>query len=449
MAQQHLLDLARIDVGAARDDHVLGAVAQREVAVPVERADIAGPQPALAQRGGGGLRVVPVAGHRAVAAAHHLAGLAGRDLPPRRIHHAHLDAGARDAAGREPREVGRAAVTLVVDLRQAGDGHRALALTEELPQARAEGVERAPQVAHVHRAAAVVERAQTGGARLRARRLHEPRDHRGRGEHRHVRMALESLEHVLRLEAGQHHLVATGEQMRQRVQARAVRQRRRMQLHVARRHMLDVGCVAQAHEHQVAVREHRALGPTGGAAGVEEPGEPGSRRLGTVGGRRVQQTGPAAAFGDQERGRRRAVLAQRQVDALDQRLAGEHRGRAAVAHDVRDLARMQLGVHRYRRQPADPATEQRLEELGAVLHAQHDPVSRGQPMAAAQAACDAGGTRGEFTVRPGPALCGERGAIGRAAGALQQAGCDVHAVRPLFRMMVDGRGGNASWRIEA
>src|SRR5918996_813906 len=46
MAQQHLLDLARVDVGAARDDQVLGAVAQREEAVRVDRADVAGVQPA-------------------------------------------------------------------------------------------------------------------------------------------------------------------------------------------------------------------------------------------------------------------------------------------------------------------------------------------------------------------------------------------------------------------
>jgi hypothetical protein len=34
--QQHLLDLARVDVGPARDDHVLGAILDGEVALGVE-----------------------------------------------------------------------------------------------------------------------------------------------------------------------------------------------------------------------------------------------------------------------------------------------------------------------------------------------------------------------------------------------------------------------------
>ena len=48
--QQHLLDLARIDVGAAADQQVLAAVLQGEEAVVVQAADVAGPEPAVAQR---------------------------------------------------------------------------------------------------------------------------------------------------------------------------------------------------------------------------------------------------------------------------------------------------------------------------------------------------------------------------------------------------------------
>ena len=49
MAQQHFLDLARIDVAAAADDQVLGAVLQGEKTLVVEGAHIAGVQPAAAQ----------------------------------------------------------------------------------------------------------------------------------------------------------------------------------------------------------------------------------------------------------------------------------------------------------------------------------------------------------------------------------------------------------------
>ena len=97
MAQQHLLDLARIDVHAAADDQVLGAVLQREVAVRVEAADVAGVQPAAAQRLGGGLGLVPVAGHHHVAPDQDLADLAGGELAVVVVDDADLDAGAGDA----------------------------------------------------------------------------------------------------------------------------------------------------------------------------------------------------------------------------------------------------------------------------------------------------------------------------------------------------------------
>ena len=84
VAQQRLLHLARVDVHPAADDQVLGPVAQREVPVGVEAADVAGVQPAAAQRLGGGLGLVPVAGHDDVAADHHLADLAGGQLAVRR-----------------------------------------------------------------------------------------------------------------------------------------------------------------------------------------------------------------------------------------------------------------------------------------------------------------------------------------------------------------------------
>jgi hypothetical protein len=41
MLEQHFLDLAWIDVGAARDDDVLGSVFQREIAFRIEGADVA------------------------------------------------------------------------------------------------------------------------------------------------------------------------------------------------------------------------------------------------------------------------------------------------------------------------------------------------------------------------------------------------------------------------
>src|SRR5262245_14899260 len=74
--EQHLLDLARIDVGAAGDDDVLGAVLERQIAVGVEGAEVAGVQPAIAQGVGGSRRILPIAGHHHVAATENFAALA-------------------------------------------------------------------------------------------------------------------------------------------------------------------------------------------------------------------------------------------------------------------------------------------------------------------------------------------------------------------------------------
>ncbi len=80
MAQQYFLDLARIDVTAAADDHVLGPVAQGQKAILVKAADVAGVQPATAQGLVAGRGVLPITLHDAVAAGNDLADLAGRQL---------------------------------------------------------------------------------------------------------------------------------------------------------------------------------------------------------------------------------------------------------------------------------------------------------------------------------------------------------------------------------
>src|ERR1700682_6312017 len=65
--EQNFLDLARINVGAAGNDHVLGAVLQREIALGVEDADVAGVQPAVFERRLARLRILPIARHHHVA----------------------------------------------------------------------------------------------------------------------------------------------------------------------------------------------------------------------------------------------------------------------------------------------------------------------------------------------------------------------------------------------
>src|SRR5437879_4941180 len=76
VAQQHLFHLARIDVRATRNDQILGAVFQRQIAIRVEHPDIASMQPAAAHGHGIGVRVTPVTRHHDISAAEDFAGLA-------------------------------------------------------------------------------------------------------------------------------------------------------------------------------------------------------------------------------------------------------------------------------------------------------------------------------------------------------------------------------------
>jgi SAM-dependent methyltransferase len=79
-----LLDQAglvvRADIHSPAYDQVLGPVPQREVPVGVEAADVAGVQPAFPQSLGGGIWLVPVAGHDHIAPDHHLTDLVGRQF---------------------------------------------------------------------------------------------------------------------------------------------------------------------------------------------------------------------------------------------------------------------------------------------------------------------------------------------------------------------------------
>ena len=92
MLVEHLLDLARVDVVAAADDHVLLAVDDVEVAVVVDAPDVAGAEPAVGvDRGRRRVGTAPVALHHVVPADGDLAA----------VQQAHLDAvhGQADRAG--------------------------------------------------------------------------------------------------------------------------------------------------------------------------------------------------------------------------------------------------------------------------------------------------------------------------------------------------------------
>src|SRR3954447_5801116 len=90
---QELLDLARVDVLAAADDHVLDAPDDLQVALVVHLREVAGVHPARAvDRVGGLLGLFPVSEHDAVAARAELARLAaGDDRAALGVHDLDLD----------------------------------------------------------------------------------------------------------------------------------------------------------------------------------------------------------------------------------------------------------------------------------------------------------------------------------------------------------------------
>src|SRR3546814_12540226 len=77
MRSDGVFDFGREDILAARDHHVLHPVANEEIAARVEIARVAGMDPAVGQRCGAFLGLVPIAEHRTRAAYPDLAGRAG------------------------------------------------------------------------------------------------------------------------------------------------------------------------------------------------------------------------------------------------------------------------------------------------------------------------------------------------------------------------------------
>ena len=437
--QQRLLDLARVDVGAARDDHVLGAVLEREETVGIEGRQVAGVQPATAQRRLVGGRVVPVTGHHHVGAADHLADLAGRQVAVVGIDHPHLDAGARDAHRTQALVIARVRPVGVHRLGHAGDGVRGLALAVHLHQAAIENPHRPLQVLEVHRRAAVEQRLHVRELQARGRGVVDHAHHDGRrAEEGHVAVAVDQVDHLGRIEAQRvgHHLVAAARDLRQRVQAAAVRQRRRVDHGVVGTELVDIGVIAQRHRQQVAMGERGALGAAGGAAGVEEPG-----RLTGVDRLQRQRIGleerPVFIVVDRDDARQRAGLRAHRREIQAQ--VGRHEAQlhAAVLEDEGDLARVQLRVDRHDAQARVPARPHQLEIRRAVLHHQRDAVARLHRRMTPKATGQTGDPLVQLRIGPDRAFAQrDRGRLTEGArGGGQQAG-GVHAARLPARMVM-------------
>ncbi len=104
MAQQRVLDLGRVGVEAADDEHVLRPADDAQAPGVVDHAEVAGAQPAVGrQRLRGRLGIVEVVRHDAAAAQQDLAGLARRHVAALAVDDAQLEAGPGPADRRGDR----------------------------------------------------------------------------------------------------------------------------------------------------------------------------------------------------------------------------------------------------------------------------------------------------------------------------------------------------------
>src|SRR6516225_8497132 len=149
VAIEELLDLARIDVLAAADHHVLNPPDDVAIALLVDRREIASVHPTRrVDRLAGLFLVIPIAEHDEIAARQQLTGGAARHDPSLRVDHLRLDMRHYPPDGRYPtfyRVVGRRGKTRWARLGHAvtnddfGQVHRCACALHDFDRARAAG----------------------------------------------------------------------------------------------------------------------------------------------------------------------------------------------------------------------------------------------------------------------------------------------------------------------
>ncbi len=263
-------------------------------------------------------------------------------------------------------------------------------------------------------------------------------------------MRLDQREHLVRLEAAARgdDLFRRRGDVRQDVHTGSVRHRRRVDDAVVLGDVVDVDEVARRHRQQVAMAEHRALRPAGGAAGVEQPGGV----FGCAGRDRHRFGGGELRIVrilDRDHGAQLGKLRAQRRDLMREIAAGEADARIRMRENEADLARVQLGVDRHSDPTTVPAGEQALDEGGAVAHHQRHPIARLQLETRAEAAGDRrDASHQRAVIGDAVGADDERRSLGAGPAGPQQEVRDVHArqssrnpsARPSRVDGTDGRG---------
>src|SRR6056297_100163 len=302
-----------------------------------------------------------------------------------------------------------------VGARQGGDRHRAFALPVDLNEHRTEGLDRLEDIRKIHRPACVNHAAQpragrAGGAGMGGQAF----DHGRRGEHVQSVVMLRQIEDFARLEParGRADMARAAQHMDHRVEPRAVAHRGGVERGVLGSDLVHIGQIAERHGDQHAVRDAHALGPSGGAGGVEEPGQ----IVGRAGGEACHDR--AARHGlrrDALRGKRRLPCA-----------VGEGQARGGILDDPGGLGTVQLGIDRYGGGPSIPYAVERQQILGRIAHEERDPVARLYALLHKRARDLAGGVIETRVVHDLIAAQKERGAVGHGLCRAFQPDTDIH-----------------------
>ncbi len=234
--------------------------------------------------------------------------------------------------------------------RQGRGHHRRLALTVDLYKPRTHQAQRALDVGHVHRGTAVDDGLESSASRINTDLrlldvINQALDDGGRGKSCQLPQLPTERKQLGRIDAtGQRHDVARARhQMRNGIQTGTVRHRCSVDDGVSGRNRIDIDKIGQPHRHQIALRDHHALGAAGCAAGVEQPGKVVGRALGNSNGKRIgnrRQQGIARGGLDVDLPLQTGQRIRRQI------VADKTPARLCVVHNPLGLARMQLGVDR-------------------------------------------------------------------------------------------------------
>ena len=185
--QKHFFHFAGVDIAPPCNDHILGTVMHRNIAVSVHAAHVSRHEPAVYKRLGAGLCVPPIARHNSIPAHHDLADFAAWKFHA--IRPTDHDFNSRLRAPHRAKSLAPAWVAAVrhIVARQCRYAHRTLALPVNLQENGAKILNRLDDVGIIHRATCINDTAQA--LALHTRRFgsqRHPLDHCRRSKHMHA-----------------------------------------------------------------------------------------------------------------------------------------------------------------------------------------------------------------------------------------------------------------------